>query len=170
MAAIPIEVRPLTREAFSPFGDVIETAGAKHFDINNGTTTRYHDLASVDTADEGGRTLISIARAQPFSLPLSIIMLEHHPLGSQIFMPMKNHPWLVVVAEMKDDGNPGEPVCFLARGNQGVNYAKGTWHHPLIALEAGNDFLVVDRGGDGNNLAEYFYEGDGFIIEAGGLV
>jgi ureidoglycolate lyase len=26
-----------------------------------------------------------------------------------------------------------------------VNYAAGTWHHPLIALDSGGDFLVVDR-------------------------
>ena len=35
--------RPLTREAFAPFGDVIETEGAHHYPINQGTTERYHD-------------------------------------------------------------------------------------------------------------------------------
>ena len=28
-----------------------------------------------------------------------------------------------------------------------MNYARGTWHHPLLALQAVRDFLVVDRGG-----------------------
>lgn len=33
-----IRVEPLTREAFAPFGDVIDTAGAESFPINQGRT------------------------------------------------------------------------------------------------------------------------------------
>ncbi|MGO6903908.1 ureidoglycolate lyase, partial [Rhizobium ruizarguesonis] len=47
---------------------------------------------------------------------------------------------------------------FLARGDQGVNYRRNVWHHPLMALEQASDFLVVDRDGPGNNLEEYFFE------------
>ena len=44
----------------------------------------------------------------------------------------------------------GETIrCFLAAPGQGVNLARGTWHHPLLALDAGGDFLVIDRGGPG---------------------
>jgi ureidoglycolate lyase len=39
-----------------------------------------------------------------------------------------------------------------------VSYAAGTWHHPLIALEATSDFLVVDRGGEGVNYEEAFFD------------
>jgi ureidoglycolate lyase len=34
-----------------------------------------------------------------------------------------------------------------------VNYAKDTWHHPLLALKQ-SDFIVIDRGGEGKNLVE----------------
>ena len=44
-----IFVQPLTREAFAPFGDVIETEGAHRFPINHGMCMRYHDLARVET-------------------------------------------------------------------------------------------------------------------------
>ena len=159
-----ISISPLTKSAFAPFGDVVEVEGADHFPINNGTTERYHDLANVDTLSEGGRTLVSIARSQPFSLPLPIKMLERHPLGSQIFMPMGGRPYLVIVAGTNQDGNPSEPVGFLASGNQGVNYAKNTWHHPMIALEGMSDFLVIDRGGEGNNLEEFFFGDDGYLV------
>ena len=37
--------------------------------------------------------------------------------------------------------------CFRTHGLQGVNYAAGTWHHPLIALDRQGDFLVIDREG-----------------------
>ncbi|MBN9697904.1 MAG: ureidoglycolate lyase, partial [Zoogloea sp.] len=42
---------------------------------------------------------------------------------------------------------------FLARGDQGVNYARGVWHHPLLALGSVCDFLVVDRSGIAGNSA-----------------
>uniref|UniRef100_UPI001869601C ureidoglycolate lyase n=1 Tax=Advenella sp. FME57 TaxID=2742604 RepID=UPI001869601C len=40
---------------------------------------------------------------------------------------------------------------FLCQPHQGVNYATGVWHHPLLALEAVSDFLVIDRSGPGHN-------------------
>ncbi|MCQ0990208.1 ureidoglycolate lyase [Jiella marina] len=143
----------LSKEAFAPFGDVIETTGAEERLINGGTTTRYHDLAKVDVAAENGQPLISIFRGQPFVPPVEIGMFERHPLGSQAFYPLNDRPWLVVVAH-DDAGRPGDPVAFLATGRQGVNYAPGVWHHPLLALGEVSDFLIVDRGGGGENLEE----------------
>ncbi|MDX1730031.1 MAG: ureidoglycolate lyase [Aurantimonas coralicida] len=148
--------RPLTREAFAPFGDVIETDGAAHFPINGGTTTRFHDLAHVDVATEGGRPLISIFRGQAFAFPVEIRMMERHPLGSQAFVPLQPVPFLVVVAPDRD-GQPGEPQAFLAAPGQGVNYARNVWHHPLVSLSQTSDFVVVDRGGEQPNLEEKVY-------------
>ncbi|MBV8626290.1 MAG: ureidoglycolate lyase, partial [Paraburkholderia sp.] len=83
-----LQMERLTREAFAPFGDVIELAGARHFPINGGTTERFHDLATIDTAVDGGRPLVNVFRGQPHSLPLTISMMERHPLGSQAFLPL----------------------------------------------------------------------------------
>ncbi len=147
--------RPLTRAAFAPFGDVIETEGAQHFPINGGTTERFHDLARLDMLD-GGRAIVSIFRGQPRSYPMEILMLERHPLGSQAFIPMQGLPYLVVVAETQPaSGEPGTLHAFLARGDQGVNYAAGTWHHPLLAMREVSDFVVIDRRGDGHNCDEF---------------
>jgi ureidoglycolate lyase len=148
-----LAIEPLTREAFAPFGDVIELAGAKQFPINLATTIRFHDLANVDVTDEGGRPLINLFRGLPRVLPFEVKMLERHPLGSQAFVPLSDRPYLIVVAP------PGEIDvttirAFVTRGWQGVNYAKGVWHHPLIALDEVSDFIVVDRGGEGLNLNE----------------
>lgn len=148
--------RPLTKEAFAPFGDVIETDGAAHFAINGGTTTRFHDLAHVDVATEGGRPLISIFRGQPFAFPVEIRMMERHPLGSQAFVPLQSVPFLIVVAPDRD-GQPGEPQAFLAAPGQGVNYARNVWHHPLVSLSQTSDFVVIDRGGEPPNLEEQTY-------------
>jgi ureidoglycolate lyase len=158
-----IATRPLNKAVFADFGDVIETKDAEQRLINEGTTTRFHDLAAIDVADEDGRPLISIFRGQPFAFPVKITMMERHPLGSQAFFPLQNRSFLVVVAPDEDD-RPGRPQAFLAAGDQGVNYAKNIWHHPLLALDAVGDFLVLDRGGAGANLEEFSYPGAPFAI------
>jgi ureidoglycolate lyase len=145
---------PLTAAAFAPFGDVIELAGAQQMPINAGTTIRFHDLAQVDVLSDGGRTLINLFRAQPREEPVRLSLMERHPLGSQAFLPLADAPYYVVVAE-DDNGKPGELRAFVSNGWQGVNYAKNVWHHPLLALGAVRDFVVVDRGGAGVNLEEH---------------
>jgi ureidoglycolate lyase len=148
-----LRVERLTRAAFAPFGDVIELEGARHFPINGGTTERYHDLATVDVGTQGGRTLISVFRGQPRALPVEISMMERHPLGSQAFLPLAHASYLVVVAPA-GELDPAQLRAFWTDGWQGVNYAKGVWHHPLLALERVSDFVVVDRGGEGPNCDE----------------
>ncbi|MBW0001537.1 MAG: ureidoglycolate lyase [Verrucomicrobia bacterium] len=148
-----LTVQVLTRAAFAPFGDVIELSEAQHFPINGGNTERYHDLANVDLYDQGGRPLISVFRGQPRALPFEVKMLERHPLGSQAFIPLGKRPYAVIVAP-EGRLDPEGLRAFITQGWQGVNYAKGVWHHPLIALEMVSDFVVVDRGGEGRNLQE----------------
>lgn len=163
MTTLPLRVEALERSAFAPFGDVIEASAAvRHFPINAGNTERYHDLAQIEPGPDG-RAIVSIFRGQPRRLPFAVAMMERHPLGSQAFMPLSGRPYLVVVAPA------GAPPCaadlrvFLARGDQGVNYAPGVWHHPLLALGAVCDFLVIDRGGGTPNCDEVRLPGAGLI-------
>jgi ureidoglycolate lyase len=143
-----LSIEPLTAEAFRPFGDVIEASdAARHFTINQGFAERYHDLAQIDTSGEGGHTVVSIFRALPRTFPMAITVMERHPLGSQAFVALAPVPFLVVVALPGEPPGPPDIRCFLAQAGQGVNYARGTWHHPLIAIDAPGDFLVIDRGG-----------------------
>ena len=158
-----ISVQPLSKATFAGFGDVIETKGAEQRVINAGTATRFHDLTAIDVAGEDGRPLINIFRGQPFAFPVEVRMMERHPLGSQAFFPLAGRPFLVVMAP-DEDGRPGTPQAFLAAGDQGVNYAPNIWHHPLLALDAVSDFLVVDRGGPGDNKQEFHYPGETFVI------
>lgn len=151
---ILLKAVPATREALRPFGDLIQADGADSFLINNGTTERMNALAKAETGE--GDAIISIFRGQPFEPPVSIFMMERHPLGSQAFFPLQNAPWLAVVAA-DEDGVPGPPQAFLLNGNQGIQYNRNVWHHPLISMERVSDFLVVDRQGEGNNLEECDY-------------
>ena len=152
-----LEIEPLSRAAFAPFGEVIEADPARMRLINGGTTERHHALAAPEAAGEGARVIVNIFRGQPRHFPYAVDMMERHPLGSQSFSPLSGRPFLVVVSG-DEGGRPGRPRVFLARPDQGVNYRRNVWHHPLMALDAVSDFLVVDREGPGNNLEEYVFE------------
>lgn len=152
-----LDIKPLTKSVFAPFGDVIEADPTTVRLINNGTTERFHALAAAEAAGEGARVIINIFRGQPRAFPHEVAMMERHPFGSQSFSPLSSRPFLVVVSA-DEGGQPGRPRAFLAQGGQGVNYYRNVWHHPLMALAEGSDFLVVDRDGPGNNLEEFFFE------------
>jgi len=160
-----LQPTPLTAAAFAPFGDVIQIEGRASRWINNGTCERFDDLADVDVAGEGGRPLISIFRATPRSLPLQLQRLERHPLSSQAFYPLQQQPFLIVVAE--DGAGPVAPRVrvYLSSGQQGVNFRRNTWHHELLALHQTSLFLVVDRGGPGENCEQLAIE-EGVSIAA----
>lgn len=144
---------PLTAEAFAPFGDVIEASGrAERIAINYGMTTRFNDLARIDVADAGGHAIVSLFRGHPLEPPV-LKVFERHPLGSQGFMPLSGLPFLVAVAPC-GDFDPAAVRVFRSEPHQGVNYAKGVWHHFLLPLDEESDFLVIDRAGPGENLDE----------------
>ncbi len=143
-----LHIEPLRAETFRPFGEVIEASdAAPHFPVNRGDAVRYDKLAGIEVLDVAGRPSISIFRARPHALPLRLTVLERHRLGSQAFMPLSPNPYLVVVSCAGPPPTPTQLRCFRAQPGQGVNFAPGTWHHPLLALEITADFLVVDRGG-----------------------
>ncbi|UYO73451.1 ureidoglycolate lyase [Halomonas qinghailakensis] len=152
---IKLIAEPLTAEAFAPFGDVLDARTSASFPINAGRTQRHHNLATVETLGENAHTLINIFVSQPVTLPLELTFLERHPQGSQAFMPLHQERFIVVVAPPGDTIDKADVRAFVTDGRQGVNYRAGTWHAIQSVLEREGEFLVVDRGGDGNNCDEF---------------
>lgn len=150
-----IRTEPLTAAAFAPFGQVLAAEGAPDRLINRGLCGRWHDRAALDFGIEtGGRAGISIFLAQPCALPHDCDLLERHPDGSQAFIPLHSHPFLVIVAP-DAGGRPGQPRAFLTSGAQGINLNRGCWHGVLTPLAEPGLFAVIDRIGPGPNLDEY---------------
>jgi ureidoglycolate lyase len=145
--------KPLTATAFARYGDVIEADDAKRRLINEGRTIRYHDLARIDTSGDEGRVCVSIFRSTPPAYPLTLRVMENHPVASQAHIPLSGRPFLVVVAP-RGRFDAGALEAFIAGPSQGVNYHKGVWHHYNLALGGVSDFLVIDREGRGDNLEE----------------
>jgi len=152
-----IKVKPLTREAFAPYGDVIDKGGTCVFSTNGGQAERYHDLARLVPGRADARTLVSIFHSRPFPLPIQILLMERHPISSQAFIPLNDRRFIVVVG--KAALQPTKVNCqgFVTNGTQGVNYRPGTWHHPLITMDEG-DYLVIDHAGPGPQFDQDYEE------------
>jgi len=140
MKTYRLNLKPLTSEAFAPFGDVIQKQGHYPEEINYGQTRKYARLAGIDATDEGGEAAVHIYRSRPVSLPFRIELMENHPLGSQAFMPLHQRPFLVVVAPAADRLEFKSIQGFFTNGEQGVNIHKGVWHHHQLSLVRGFRF------------------------------
>ncbi len=152
---IALVASDLTSRAFKPFGDVLDVAGDPDKVINQGLCGRYHDRAHLDFS--GGRAGASLFKAEPRTLPYVLEMVERHPDGSQLFIPMSEHPFLVTVAPDKN-GRPGQPLAFVTSPGQAVNFRRGTWHGVLTPLHEPGLFAVIDRIGPGQNLEEHWFD------------
>jgi ureidoglycolate lyase len=155
-----IKPEPLTAAAFAPFGDVLDATGEFRL-INDGLCQRHHDRARLDFGDARGG--LSIFHAEPRLLPYTFDLIERHPEGSQAFIPMTQHPFLVIVSR----GPQATPRAFLTDGAQGINLHRGTWHGVLTPLHVPGLFAVLDRIGAGANLEEYRFANPWTVISPG---
>jgi len=111
---------------------------------------RFDDLCRVEAND--GHVSVSIARCRVATeLPHHFDVVERHPHGSQAFVPLTPCRMIVVVAPPGDKVCAGDLRAFVSNGHQGINYHRGTWHMPLIAFAAGQEFLIIDRSGSSPN-------------------
>ncbi|ERJ19987.1 Ureidoglycolate hydrolase protein [Salinisphaera shabanensis E1L3A] len=148
-----LQAEPLRAETFAPFGDVIESTTTPNA-INQGMGERFADLATLELDAEGGRPTISRMRCQPETLPVDLRLMERHPLSSQAFVPVDGQRYIVVVAPAGDVPTADTLRAFVANGDQGINYRRGVWHHPMIALDRVCEFLEVHRAGPEANCDE----------------
>ena len=164
MNNLVIKPKPINKENFKKFGDMITTDDIKPLEINDGYAKRYDGIANLDAKKDGGESIISIFSALKRLFPMKVDMMEKHPLGSQAFIPMKETTFLALVAPEGDKPNLNKVEAFINPNGIGVNYNAGIWHFPLIATEDMN-FLVVDRKGSGDNLVIENIEKEEIILK-----
>jgi ureidoglycolate lyase len=137
---------PLDAAAFAPFGEVIDRGDLRATRaINAGTAARLDDLARIDASLHGAHVGIGLVRATPRALPFALQCIERHLEGTQAFIPLEASRWIIVVGAAGRPPAVDDLRAFIASGRQGVNYARGTWHHPLLVIDRAAEFLVVDR-------------------------
>ena len=128
--------QPLTREAFAPFGDVI--------DVPDAAGRTYYEDALGNLRSEARPSLSLSLKAETPDRPLRAELLERHEFSSQTFVPIDVGRWLIVVAPHAKAGGPdlGGLKAFIATGKQGVTYRANTWHHGLTVLDRPGRFAV----------------------------
>jgi ureidoglycolate lyase len=146
-----VHPEPLTPQAFAAYGTVVAPfahdqppAGARA--INGGTTWRLDLLADLDLHQHGGTPGLAIYSAAARTFPLALQAMERHTQGSQSFLPLGTARFVVVVAAAGAAPGAHDLKAFITDGQQGVVLHPGTWHHGLVAVEAGS-FAVVERHG-----------------------
>ena len=154
----------INKNNFSQFGDLISSDNVDPIDINDGYAKRYDDLANINISKNQGTTIVSIFSALKRTFPMNIDMMEKHPLGSQMFMPMKETTFLCFVAPEGNFPEIKKIQSFIIPPKTGINYKPGIWHFPLISTEDTN-FIVVDRKGNGENLIIHHFKNDKIILK-----
>ena len=121
-----ISIEQIDTNIFSKFGNIIEKKNASELrSINQGTTTRYHNISELDLESKNGNSGISIFSGLPRDLPIEIKILEKHPVASQSFLPIQNYDWLIVVCDEKNEvPDLSTLICFHVNGDTGITYNK----------------------------------------------
>ena len=139
-----IEPQTLSPTAFAPFGTVVDCAGHAPEPINDGTTQRFADLASLDLRGPGADPVLGLYVARARQFPLAIARLERHAEAAQVFLPLGMHRFVVVVAPGLEAPRWNELRAFVTAPGQGMVIARGCWHHGLVALGDGDRFAVIE--------------------------
>ena len=158
-----IKPTKINRLNFAAYGDLISTNDINPKDINAGYPKSFDNLADINTSKDEGKTIVSIFSALKRTFPMTIDMMEKHPLGSQAFIPMKETTFLSFVAPTGESPDISKIQSFIIPPKNGVNYKPGIWHFPLISTEDTN-FLVIDRKGKGENLIIHKFEKEKIIL------
>mgnify|MGYP003305404741 FL=1 len=123
------------------------------------TTKSYFDLANIEIDGEDKRVRLNLFEAKKRIFPLKIDMLENHPFSSQVFLPLGNHPFIVVVCPASAKPNLNDLNIFRVDNGFGINFKPRVWHFPLISIEDAK-FITIDKKNDEGNLEIYKFDED----------
>jgi ureidoglycolate lyase len=129
MKTVRLKVQMMTREAFAPFGVLIDSRGSVDIDLGKGSP--------------------SLTGATSERRPLKFDFMARHKRTMQVFSPLVSSQSVIAVAPPSAGGAPEVEriVAFLVDGRLPYAYHKGTWHTPPFPVGEWASYLVVDRAG-----------------------
>jgi len=150
--------QPLTRQAFAPYGDVI--------DLPTEAGRTYYEDALGNLRPQARPSVSVSLRPETPDRPLRVELLERHEFSSQTFVPLDVDRWLIVVAPHATGGGPdvAQARAFIATGAQGVTYRPNVWHHGNTVLDRPGRFAIF-MWRDGSAGDEEFVPVAPFTIE-----
>lgn len=128
---ICLEVRPLTRENFAPFGEILSARGGVDVDLSGGNPSFM--MQTVEAR------------------PMQFDFLGRHNKTEQLFTPVGGQRSVIVVAS-SDPNNDDLPdarrmAAFMVDGGCAFKLHRGIWHTSAFPIGESATFLVVDREG-----------------------
>eukprot|EP01117_Protostelium_nocturnum_P002308 TRINITY_DN12971_c0_g1_i1.p1 TRINITY_DN12971_c0_g1~~TRINITY_DN12971_c0_g1_i1.p1 ORF type:complete len:173 (+),score=47.64 TRINITY_DN12971_c0_g1_i1:112-630(+) len=150
-----VQAKPLTKEEYLPYGNVVQSNTEAKTIANQGTAQRFNWIGELVNKRDNAKANLCVFRCKPRELPFDVKLLEKHPLSTQMFIPMNaKSRYLVVVSLGGDQPDLSTLKVFVASSVQGITYYPGIWHHPMIALDAETDFtcLVWEDGSEGDTV------------------
>lgn len=143
-----VQAHPISREAFAPYGWLIDASSHTGLAINDGSSQRVDGQTELALTAAGGQACLAVFKAAARDPAGPWQVLERHSLGTQTFVPLNGVRYVVLVAcasqPVSDRPDESTLAAFVVSGHQGITLRAGTWHHGLLALEAG-DFVVLER-------------------------
>ena len=129
MNVVRLKVQPMTREAFAPYGVLIDSRGSVEIDLGEGRP--------------------SLTGATSEWRPLRFDFLARHKRTMQVFSPLALSRSVIAVAPPTEGDAPEveKIVAFLVDGRLPYAFHKGTWHTPPFPVGEWASYLVVDRAG-----------------------
>ncbi|KQP50874.1 MULTISPECIES: ureidoglycolate lyase [unclassified Methylobacterium] len=138
MTASPVVrlvVRPITAEAFAPFGSLLERPEP---------APRQDRASPIENARPGVPPNLALIRSDPAAGLMPLKRLEMHPFSSQTFLPLAVSGYLVVVAEDRDGApDPATLRAFSVPGETGITYRAGAWHAHMMTRETPGTFAML---------------------------
>ena len=147
-------IEKISNSNFFEFGDFINPYDKKAEDLNPNTTKSYFDLANIEILGEDNKARLNLFDAKKRKFPLMIDMLEQHPFSSQVFLPLSDSPFFVIVCPAAIEPDLNNLKIFKIENGNGVNFKPQVWHFPLISINNAK-FITVDKKNANNNLEIY---------------
>jgi ureidoglycolate lyase len=129
MNVVHLKVQSMTREAFAPFGVLIDSRGSVEIDLGEGKP--------------------SLTGATSERRPFRFDFMARHRRTMQVFSPLASSRFVIAVAPPSEADAPEVEriAAFLVDGRLPYAYHKGTWHTPPFPVNEWASYLVVDRAG-----------------------
>lgn len=137
-----VQAEILSREAFAPFGDVLE----------KGTWKPEQDFPIYQYWDKIARLEFSgdpaeLAFLRVYRRAFVLEQMERHLKASQTFIPLTPHTCIFALApaSQEDRPDPDSVRAFILDGTRGVNLHTGTWHWSIFPTTESADFVMLVR-------------------------
>lgn len=129
MNVVRLPVQQMTREAFAPYGVLIDSRGSVEIDLGTGVP--------------------SLTGATAERRPFRFGFMARHRRTMQVFSPLASSQAIIAVAPPNGRDAPAvnEIAAFLVDGRLPYAYHRGTWHTPPFPVGEWASYLVVDRSG-----------------------